>query len=57
MKSRVDKVAEFIKENPYGVIITFLIGAVALIIAIVTPIIQAKNVRLSFSYTSNLLQI
>ena len=48
-------IAEKIAQNPYFVIVGWLATVIALLIAIIVPFVQAKKVRLDFSYTSNIL--
>lgn len=54
-KSNIDKLAEKISQNPYFVIFVGLATIVALIIAIILPIIQRRRKELFFTYTTNVL--
>ena len=49
------KLLEAITKNPLFVFVGWLGTMIALILAIVVPIMQARKVQLNFSYTSNLL--
>ena len=51
----MNKLAEKISKNPYFAITGWLLTFIAFIIAIVVPIVQARKVSISFSYTTNLL--
>lgn len=51
----MDKIVESIANNPYLVLVVETATLIALIIAIIIPIVQKRKKRLSFSYVTNVL--